>query len=800
MSIKTYIPWMFHRRLLLVGTGIGLSLIPLGVQLARLTLVKGASLRTQAESRLVRSSQTPTVRGSIIDRKGRVLAQDRPSYDIGFDYGVITGDWARLAARQAARRAAGSAWGGMSAAAQEEATGPYLAIYAAHLDRAWDLLATTLGVTRAEVERRRDDVVKRITSRQKSVWDARLAKELEALRSGGTEPTEAQVRAARRRAEQPISETSESHVLFARVGDDAGFACQLLADEDVALAMPPAADRLNVARADVTLSVPRVPGLRVRDSGDRDYPFESLEVTLDRKTFPTPLASDQPLVVPVTGVATAILGNMRDQVYGTREEVRDGQTVRTLGDADRRAQYLAALGHAGAPDLGSYRDGDRVGATGLEGSREDELRGMRGVATARLDTGRRDVVAPVKGKDVHLTLDIALQARVQAVMSAPAGLAVVQPWHKQESATQPIGTTLNGAAVVLDIETSDILAMVSMPTVARDEMRSKMAELVKDEVNTPLVNRAVAKYYTPGSIVKPLLLCEAVKRGVYGLEERIDCTGHLFERQPNAFRCWIYKKFHRTHTDFLGHPLSAEEGIMVSCNIFFFTLGKRLGPEGIIAAYEDFGVGRTFQLGVGGEAPGRLGFRREAAHFGLESWDAIQMGIGQGPVTWTPMHAASAYATLARGGIEVPVRLVSSAPRREGRDLGLASRTIEAALEGLRLSANDVNGTGNHISVADAQGNEHPEPIFNLPGVSVWGKTGTAAAPKIIINDPDGPNGPLKGEVAEEGDHSWFVVLVGRGRPQYVIAVVIDYGGSGGKVSGPICNQIAWALVAEGYL
>lgn len=102
--------------------------------------------------------------------------------------------------------------------------------------------------------------------------------------------------------------------------------------------------------------------------------------------------------------------------------------------------------------------------------------------------------------------------------------------------------------------------------------------------------------------------------------------------------------------------------------------------------------------------------------------------------------------------------------------------------------------------VADAQGNEHQEPVFEIPGVRVWGKTGTAAAPKLVINDPDGPNGPLKGQVAEEGDHSWFVVLVGRDRPRFVVSVVVDYGGSGGKVSGPICAQIVRALIEEGYL
>jgi penicillin-binding protein 2 len=116
------------------------------------------------------------------------------------------------------------------------------------------------------------------------------------------------------------------------------------------------------------------------------------------------------------------------------------------------------------------------------------------------------------------------------------------------------------------------------------------------------------------------------------------------------------------------------------------------------------------------------------------------------------------------------------------------------AMEGLRLAVNGEHATGRTLTF---DGNQ--ESIFNAEGVKVWGKTGTATAPSIREADPDGP-GPAKGEIIEEGDHSWFVVIAGRDRPRYVIAVVIDYGGSGGKVSGPIANQIIHALIAEGYL
>lgn len=108
---------------------------------------------------------------------------------------------------------------------------------------------------------------------------------------------------------------------------------------------------------------------------------------------------------------------------------------------------------------------------------------------------------------------------------------------------------------------------------------------------------------------------------------------------------------------------------------------------------------------------------------------------------------------------------------------------------------NEETGTGHHLLIDNAI----KENIFNAAGVKVWGKTGTATAPDLRI-DPDGPEGPAPAEVALSGDHSWFVILAGRDRPRYAIAVMSEYGGSGARVSGPIANQIVHALIAEGYL
>lgn len=790
---------MFHRRLLLLLAAAGVGLLPLAWQLSHLTIAKGDDLRAQAESRLTRSRQTPTVRGSILDRKGRVLAQDRPSFDIAIDYRVLDGSWAQDQARRAAIRSVGSEWGGLSRDAREAVIARFLPAFRIHLDDAWNRLAAVAGVTRAEVDAGRDAVVQQITLRQAKVTEARFKEEL--AKFEGKEVPEKELRAITRRAEAPIAERTQAHAILHRIPDAPAFACMSLAAEQIDLELPLADDRLAESRRVPSEPVDSVPGLEVRDAGEREYPLESTRVSISKSTFPTPIRADESVSVDVHGLFCHVLGTLRDTVYTTAPANPDTGARATVGDADRRAAFLDANPSAKAAaleglgvDRGSYRDGDRIGASGIEASREHLLRGLRGVQRSRLDTREQAITPPVPGRDVHLTLDAQLQARIQALMDPRLGLAQVQAWHKQQSQTQHIGDPLYGAAIVLDIDTGDILALVSTPTFTRAQLSTQYKALLADTLAAPLTNRAVGKFYTPGSIVKPLILVEAVKQGRYTLSEHIACTGHLHPNQPTAYRCWIYKQFGTTHNALLGHNLAADEATMVSCNIFYFTLGQRLGPQGVLAAFQNFGVESTFDLGVGGQARGAIGFGRTLPERGMHVGDATQTGIGQGPVTWTPLHAANAYATLARGGITLAPRIVAAEQRPESTDLGLDSAAIAAAMNGLDGSVNQHLGTGNHLTI---DGRE--EPIFNAEGVKVWGKTGTADAPAIRGEDPDDA-GPARGEIIEDGDHSWFVIMAGRDRPRFVISVVIDFGGSGGKVSGPIANQIIHALIAEGYL
>ncbi len=781
--MKRFLPSMFLRRALFLLAGAWAAFAILGVQVLRLAIVQGDEHAREAETKLIRRSWTPTIRGRILDRKGRILAEDRPSFDVTVDYGVLSGEWARVQALRAAKRLAGERWAELDAGQRQAVANGLEPSFVGHVEAMKDLLCTTTAVDQPTLEARWAGILAEVDRIRASVMLRRWDREAQARLARGAELTEATAREFRRRLDRPIQEEASAHVLLPRIDDESGFRLLRMESETLDLALPatpwtPAA----------SVSVPRLPGVSILNGGDRAYPLDAIEIEIDRSSFPAALRDASVSRLTVRGVAIHLLGWTRSGVTG--EDV-----ARRAADLARDPALAARARAADGTDRGQYHAGDSIGQGGVEGGLEPRLRGLRGLTTRNLEMGTEHAIAPQPGQDVALTIDIALQARIQALMDPAIGLAVVQPWHASDNPTMPAGAPIHGAAVVLDVDTGEILAMVSTPTFTRETLASSPELVFNDPASVPYLNKAIARPYPPGSIAKALVLCEAIARGNLAADSRIACTGHLFPDRPDMYRCWIFKRadLNTTHTIQFGGPINAVDGLMVSCNIFFFTLGQRLGVDGMTSAYRRFGVGERFALGVGTEYPGTIGASGDGS--GLILQDAIQMGIGQGPVAWTPLHAADAYATIARGGERLGPTLLADA-QPAPRSTGLSTTGARLAMDGLAAAVNDRRGTGHHITYDGRQ-----QAIFNARGISVWGKTGTAEAPRIL-HDPDG-SGPQAAQVVREGDHSWFVVLAGRateGRPRYAIAVLMEYAGSGGKVSGPIANQIIQALIAEGYL
>lgn len=788
--VRTLIPSMFQRRLLLLAVFVLAGFGLLSVRLAWVTVAKGDGARAVAEKRLVRETWLPTVRGRILDRQGRVLAQDRPSYDLCVSYEVMTGAWAQQAAERFARAANRDVWGTLDDAGRAGLVERYRPAYERRVEQMWTLLAEGSGVGRAEIDAAVADMRRRVEAMQAEVTRARAASEKRKLEEAGIRVGPAEEARIARIAASPIAEVLQKHPVVRGVADDVGFRFMRLAERDA-----PMFSAAEAGEAALEERQPMLPGLEVVDATARVYPFDTVRVEIDRATLPSPIRGEGAMEVEVTELGSLVLGSVRRSVYAEDIARRAKAFVE---NPDLRSRAIMGDGL----DTGRYFNGDRVGHTGIEAAYEDELRGLRGLKTENLQTRAVEERAPIPGLDVHLTVDIQLQARVSAVLDPSVGLTRVQGWHHNEKL--PLGTDLDAAVVVLDVGTGEVLAMASTPVMPRDgdwSARGLSGEALEryKAVHAPHINRAVGKPYQPGSIVKAMILCGAIKAGEYTPGQRLPDIGHYFPNRPTIFRSWIFKDYGITHADQLGRDPDDVDALMVSSNVFFFTLGDRLGTGGVASVYRMFGVGDGFDLGVGGEWPGSIGGLSNGVNDGSDMTreDAILLGIGQGPITWTPLHAADAYATIARGGVRIVPRLVSvqgAAPRV--KDLGIPAVAVRRALEGLWASANDAKfGTGVEFAVENGR-----DRIFNAPGVSVWGKTGTADSSPVVY-DPDG-DGPLAAEVARDGDHSWYVALVGDegGPPRYSIAVVVDYGGSGGRVSGPIANQVVHALIQEGYL
>lgn len=802
----------FRRRLALIMAGFLLASAAMAAQMVRLGVGQSQQALAEAERKLSRERWIPTVRGSILDRKGRVLAQNRPTYEVAVDFPVLSGEWALKRARDHARRTHAKAWPMLTTEQREQVVARFLPVYELHVEAMERLIQQTLSLTPEDYAQRKQRILDRVNRTASSVARTRLERYRREQIERGRAISPELYATLLERAEEPIAAQREPHVI-GDVADDVAFNLIRLQDATAAIYSPDRPATSQDQTADDPEIVPRLPGLIVRRSEERQYPYDRSRVTIARDSLPTPLKSDEPLTFEIEGVAAHVIGWM-----GSRP---------LESDVDRRAQQLAAdparaeralvntldrRGPDNRIDRGQYRNGDPVARAGVEWSREATLRGLRGLRTERLDTGQQQTIPPEPGQDVTLTLDIHLQARVQGILDPRLGLTQVQPYHSAVPTKLPVGTPLNAAAVVIEVDSGDVLALVTSPSFSRTALREAPETLYDDELNTPLTNRAIAKPYPPGSVLKALTLCGAVTHGHYTLGQRIACKGHLLPNRPDILRCWIYRPVYgmSNHSIQFGHDLDAVDALTASCNIFFYQLGRRMGARTIADTLRTFGVGTHFNLGVGAEFPGSIGpittvtdERGNPTNIytndgrGLTEFDATIMGIGQGPIAWTPLHAANAYTTLARMGVAITPRVINDGTVPEPRETDIDPRAIAAALEGLSGVVNNPDtGTAHHLTLETGR-----EPIFNTPGLRVWGKSSTAQAPPIILKDAprdaEGNEIPIR-----SGDHAWFTALVGRegDRPRYAISVIVEYGGSGGRVGGPIVNQIIRALADEGYL
>lgn len=458
------------------------------------------------------------------------------------------------------------------------------------------------------------------------------------------------------------------------------------------------------------------PGLVVLESSKREYPYG--------------------------GVAPHVIGRLGEV---TREEL----------NADDPEGNINARFPRGS--LKRYWPGDEIGRTGIEASCEDLLRGERGAYQKGIDGSTLEDIRPVSGRDVRLTLDIALQADVEALLDRPPAL--------------PPEERISGAAVVLDCRTGEVLVLASAPRHDINYYSADFPDLVRDPAG-PLVHRAVTGRYPLGSVFKAVTATAALQEGVLTPHAVLSCDGHLDpERYPDHFRCHVFISHGYGHG-----PMVLYEAIKKSCNVYFWKVAERLcvdrekgrrrysiGVERLTAWAHRLGLGQPTGINLPGEAAGSLNVR-----------DPRNLAVGQGELLVTPIQAAQLYGLVATDGRMPPLRLVRDGPAAPGRsredlrDHPLDPEHMAAIREGFAAVVNEPGGTGYRG--------------VRLPDLRVAGKTGTAQAG------------------GEREDHAWFVGYAPAEEPRIAFAVIVEHGGHGGETAGPIAREIVRACRAHGYV
>ena len=704
----------------------------LAIRLFTLTVVQGSAFAQAAEEKLDVEKLLPTWRGKLLDRKGRVLSEDVPSYDVAVSYALAKGTWAKERAEAAVRATTGSGWRKLKQLQRDEKIAESLPHWEEQQGLLLKILATRSGLSQGEFEKNLNAIAMRIDEQAAAVF----RRQTETRRARGQSEVK----------QEPIREMHEMHVVFRDVANETVFEMRKLSDAYSG-------------------------AIEIIDAVRRQTPWQSAEVEVPQGNLPRKIRQSIPLVLKMNGALDQLVGSVRDEAW--KEDLERRPFERTLEDGTMEI------------DLGGYRASrDTVGSRGMEKKFEDDLRGIRGESVRRLDSSREDRIEPIPGKDVTLSIDAQLQMRVQAALDPRTGLTSVQPWHTHSDALI-IGEALPAAAVIIDVATGEVLAAASTP-LPQDQKFGGRTSMASETAN---INRAIEAAYPPGSLVKPLVYLAAVTEGVLREDEAIECNGHFFKDRTDAARCWTYReRYHFKHEQLPVGPLGVEVALAQSCNIYFYTLANRLGAERLCEWYRRFGLGT-----LGGTIPSaQAAALVDSRH---DQFSAVSLGIGQGPMTVTPLEMANSYAILARGGsVRSPSFLAGG--NKTSAMYTFSPTAVSRTLDGLHRVVSESYGTGNHMNYRDGS----RDPIIDTPGVRVWAKTGTAEAPPLKVDrDQDG----VIERTVTDADHAWCAALVanqGDTTPRYAIAVIVEHGGGGGGTAGPVMGAVIRSLVSEGYL
>ncbi|MDH4168793.1 MAG: penicillin-binding protein 2 [Acidimicrobiia bacterium] len=528
------------------------------------------------------------------------------------------------------------------------------------------------------------------------------------------------------------------------------------------------------------------PGLRVTKRIVRDYPYGSV-------------------AAHVVGYVGAITGSELDAIAQRWEE-------------------------RGLEAPKPYRRRDDIGKTGVELLFEDELRGTPGQRVYEVDNRGNIVrelvdqrVEPVPGNDIALTIDVDLQAMVEHELEA--ALRRARDQSRSDPANDPAFAAPAGSAVVLDPQDGSVRAMASYPTyepadlidgVSAEEWR----ELNEKSNHSPILNRAIQSTYAPGSTFKLLTAHAALTEpsistgtgnifgtpGVPDYYEKVDDDGSYTLRNCEGDRCVFYNAG-RLPTYAVDLPRS----LTVSSDTYYYRLGEAFwiksdfDDEAIQNSAAVFGLGRVSGIELPNEKSGVIPteelkqqrHRDNPEAFPFGDWftgDNVNLAIGQGDVSITPLQLVNAYATFANGGTLYSPSVVAEIRAHDGEliqefgprvrdEIELDPAQADLLMQGLVGVTSQADGTAFvPFNVPDEGGVNFP-----VEACPIAAKTGTA-------------------EVNDKADTSLFVAFgctddpqygVSGRIPRYAVAAVLEESGFGSSVAAPMVANLMLALYED---
>ncbi|MDK1031157.1 MAG: penicillin-binding transpeptidase domain-containing protein, partial [Planctomycetia bacterium] len=317
---------------------------------------------------------------------------------------------------------------------------------------------------------------------------------------------------------------------------------------------------------------------------------------------------------------------------------------------------------------------------------------------------------------------------------------------------------IRAAAVVIDVATGEILVLASTPRYDLNTFGARYSEMLEDE-SRPMVHRAIAGQYPAGSVFKAVTATAALHLNAISAATLLTCQGCLDTSKPNEWRCFR----HMSHG-----AIALREAIKRSCNVYFYRLGRTIGAEDLERWSHKLGFGQKTGVELPGEAGGHV---PGDPYSGGRDWrDPRNLAVGQGTLLVTPLQVAQLYGIIATGGrMRRPHIVLSPRSRRPKRmNVGLKPGHMALLRDAFAAVVNEPGGTGfRHVRVRN---------------VMIAGKTGTAES----------------GRGRET--HAWFAGFAPAGNPRIAFAVIVEHGGLGGSVAGPVAREIVLRTMAHGYL